>query len=212
VGYTALTEAMGDESAADVAADFRRVVRALLTDYEAEEIKTIGDALLVRVRDPGAAVHLAARIESELGSTHKSLGVRVGLHTGSAVERDGDWFGSGVNLAARVAEQAQPGEVLMTAATAEGARHALVDGQVESRGTRELKNIPAPVELLALVPDAGRRERALPVDPVCRMAVDPALTPLSEVYGHVEYHFCSDACRLAFVDDPRRYIRVGART
>ena len=116
VGYTALTEAMGDESAADVAANFMRVVRALLRDYDAEEIKTIGDALLVRVPDPGAAIHLAARIESEFGSSHESLGVRAGLHTGSAVQRGSDWFGSGVNLAARVAELAASGEVLMTAA------------------------------------------------------------------------------------------------
>jgi adenylate cyclase len=199
---------MGDESAADVAADFCRVVRALLPSYEAEEIKTIGDALLVRVPDPSEAIHLAARIGSEFGTRHESLGVRVGVHTGSAVQRDGDWFGSGVNLAARVAEQAQPGEVLMTAATAGLARGALVRGQVESRGARELKNVLAPVELFALVLDPEAAKRRLPVDPVCRMAVDPALTPASEIYEEVEYHFCSDTCRRAFVEHPHRYLPV----
>jgi YHS domain-containing protein len=66
------------------------------------------------------------------------------------------------------------------------------------------------VELFALVPDPVTRGQRLPVDPVCRMAVDPALAPRREEYRRVEYHFCSDACADAFGRDPRRYAQPRA--
>src|SRR5438876_605000 len=116
-GFTALTEVHGDEFAADAAAEFRSGVRRLLTEYGAEEVKAIGDAVMVHVPDPADAVRLGVRIIDEVGREHGALAVRVGVHTGTAVRRDGDWFGAGVNLSARVASSAAPGEVLMTAAT-----------------------------------------------------------------------------------------------
>jgi class 3 adenylate cyclase/YHS domain-containing protein len=203
-GYTALTEAHGDERAADTAAEFCRAVRAVLGDYHAEEIKTIGDALLLRVPNAGDAVHLAARIVADHGARHQSLSVRVGMHTGVAVCRDGDWFGAAVNLAARVSDLAHAGEMVLTAATREEAEAALAPGQLQPRGRRRLKNVTDPVELYALVPETDAADR-LPVDPVCRMAVDPQRAERLTVYRGVEYHFCSEGCADAFDSSPSRY-------
>lgn len=86
-GYTALTEAHGDEHAAHEAAAFCDAVRELLDDYDGEEVKAIGDALLLRVAEPVEALRLAARIVCELGERDRSLGVRIGMHTGTAVRR-----------------------------------------------------------------------------------------------------------------------------
>jgi class 3 adenylate cyclase len=61
-GYTAVTEAHGDEHAADVAAEFVRSVRTLVDEYGGEHVKAIGDAVLVRVDDPAAALELARRV------------------------------------------------------------------------------------------------------------------------------------------------------
>lgn len=47
--------------------------------------------------------------------------------------------------------------------------------------------------------------RQLPIDPVCRMAVDPVLAASHTVYRGVEYHFCSEGCAEAFRDAPQRY-------
>jgi adenylate cyclase len=204
-GYTAMAEAMGDEAAADVAARFCGDVRALLGDYGAEEVKAIGDALMLRVSDPGEALHLAARIVCEFATRHRSLRVRVGMHTGSAVQRDGDWFGSAVNLASRVADVARAGEVVMTAATRAAAAEALAASRVRSRGRKRFKNVTDPVELFALELDESVRR--LPIDPVCHMAVDPDQTTERTVYDGVEYHFCSSTCARAFDGDPRRYVR-----
>ena len=205
-GYTALTEAMGDEKAADVAADFFVQIRALLDEYRAEEVKTIGDAVLVRVPQAQEGIHLAARIVGDFGARHRVLGVRVGMHTGSAVHRDGDWFGATVNIASRVADVARAGEVLITSATRDAASAAVLPGQLRPRGRRTLKNVREPVELLALVPEADEHHRALPVDPVCRMSVNPAQAGAHQVHRGVEYHFCSEACADAFRTEPQRYI------
>lgn len=207
-GYSALTEAHGDESAADTAAAFTRAVRALMADYGGEEVKTIGDALLLRVPGAADALHLAARIVSDQGARHQALGVRVGMHTGNAVCRDGDWFGAAVNLAARIADLAQAGEVLLSDATRQAAGAAVLPGQVLGRGRRTVKNMSEPVELYALVPEglAGRR---LPIDPVCRMAIDPAADHERRSHGGSEYYFCSAGCASAFDRAPRHYAAQG---
>jgi adenylate cyclase len=205
-GYTALTEAHGDEHAADVAEGFCGRVRALLPPYGAEEVKTIGDALLIRVADASAALHLAARLVGDSGVQDRSLSVRVGMHTGTAVRRGEDWFGAAVNVAARVADIARSGEVLLTAATREQAGTAFLPGQLRPYGRRQLKNVRDPVELFSLVAETDEERPRLPIDPVCRMAVDPAATTEHHVHRGVEYHFCSAACAQAFRAAPQRYV------
>lgn len=203
-GYTALTEAHGDDAAADAAAEFCDAVRALLPEYDAEEVKALGDALMLRVPEALPAARLAERIVCDYGSRHRALGISIGMHTGTAVRRGADWFGSAVNLASRVADVARAGEVVLTEAT----REALGDFiGARSRGRRTLKNVAHPVELFELAVGTERAPRALPVDPVCRMAVDPAMTTERQTYRDVEYHFCSSQCAAAFRRDPARHGR-----
>jgi adenylate cyclase len=92
-GFTALTAAHGDGSATAIAADFAAGVRKLLPEYDAEEVKTIGDEVMIRVADPVKAVRLGIQIVEEL-AYHGSPPIRVGMHSGPAVQRDGDWFGA----------------------------------------------------------------------------------------------------------------------
>src|ERR687896_1390579 len=132
-GFTALTEAHGDEEAARVVARFCDAVERELPVFGAEHVKTIGDALMLRVPDPAPAVLLGLRIAQDVMRGHRAPAVRVGLHHGPAVEREGDYFGAAVNLAARVSAAATGGEVLLTGQTAALARN--VEGvRYESRG------------------------------------------------------------------------------
>jgi class 3 adenylate cyclase len=112
-GFTALTEAHGDEQAADLVGGFCVAVRRLLTAHHAFEVKTIGEALMLRTGD-AAAIRLGLCIVHDVGAQHGFPLVRVGMHTGPAVEREGDWFGATVNLAARVSAAASGGEALLT--------------------------------------------------------------------------------------------------
>jgi adenylate cyclase len=92
-GFTALTEAHGDEHAASHVADFCDAVDTELPAVNGTRVKTIGDTVLL-VDDPAMVIVLAVRITHELMREHGAPAVRVGLHHGDAVEREGDYFGA----------------------------------------------------------------------------------------------------------------------
>jgi class 3 adenylate cyclase/YHS domain-containing protein len=203
-GYTALTEAMGDQDAADLAEEFSDTVRALAVDHAAEAVKAIGDAVMVRGSDPAEAVRLGVRIVRDVGGRHFFPTVRVGIHTGAAIGRGGDWFGASVNLAARVAGTAAGGEALLTDVTRDAAGE-LDDIQLDERGRHALKNVAEAVLLFAARPAGEHSATGLPLDPVCHMAVDPAHAAGTLTHEGVAYHFCSLACAGRFATAPDRY-------
>jgi adenylate cyclase len=204
-GFTALTEAHGDEEAAALAADFCAAVKAELPECDGAHVKSIGDALMLRIPDPEQAVLLGLRIVDGLMADHGAPAVRVGLHHGPAVQRDGDFFGATVNLAARVSAHAAGGEVLLTAHTA--ALAPVIDGVLyESRGRQELRNIRDPVELIAAVAMGRATQAHLAIDPVCQMAVDPDRAAGRLTYNNTAYFFCTLACAADFAVRPERFV------
>lgn len=209
-GYTALTEAHGDAQAADLVGEFCAVVRRLVGAHGAEEVKTIGDAVMIRANHPADAVRLGLELVEVVGRQHGFPSVRVGIHTGLAVERDRDWFGTAVNVAARVSAAAGGGEVLMTAATLEVADE-LAEIELSERGRRQLRNVAAPVLLYAAARAGERTPEKLPVDPVCRMAVDPMRSAGKLHHGGREYHFCSITCARAFTAAPESHVGPSAK-
>lgn len=202
-GFAALTEAHGDEDAAELAADFFDCVRQLLPEYGGEEIKTIGDAVLLRCDEPAAAVQLGLRLVEEVGARPQFPILRVGMHTGPAIERHGDWFGAAVNLAARVSGLAGGREVLLTEATRDAAGEP--EGiEFRHRGLQRFRHINQRVDVYRAA-RAGKKAEGLPIDPVCRMAVDPGRGAGALTYEGVEYHFCSLDCARAFAAAPEEY-------
>jgi class 3 adenylate cyclase/YHS domain-containing protein len=204
-GFTALTEAHGDEEAANLVADFCEAVKSELPATGGAHLKSIGDALMLRVPDPGEAILLGLRVIHDLMRGHGAPTIRVGLHHGAAVERDGDYFGAAVNLAARVSAVATGGEVLLTASTA-----ALAPGLegvlYEPRGRRVLRNVREPVELFAAVRQGEPAHGRLALDPVCRMAVDPDHAAGRLILDDTAYFFCTLACAGAFAQHPERFV------
>ncbi len=144
VGFTALTAEQGDDRAADVALDFYDRVGRLLSGHGAERVKAIGDALMLRCGDPALAVRLGIEIVRELDAVEGFPPVRVGVHTGPAVHRAGDWYGSTVNVAARLCGAAAGGEVLVSEETLRAAGR-LRGVQLGERRLHWLKNVTDPV-------------------------------------------------------------------
>jgi adenylate cyclase len=139
-GFTEYTRDHGDERAADMAVSFHRSVHALAQEDGCSAVKPIGDAVMVRSTDCKTALRLACRILA-LGEHDGCLPIRVGLDSGPVVEREGDWYGTTVNAAARVADAATPGELLLT----ERAREAIAGTatvKVSSPAVRRLKGLP----------------------------------------------------------------------
>jgi adenylate cyclase len=203
-GFTALTEAMGDEPAADLAGEFFAAVRELLPSHGAEEIKAIGDELMIRSDAAADAIRLALCLVNDLGGTHGFPLIRVGIHSGPAVERDGDWFGATVNVAARVSALAGGGEVLLTEQVRTAAGE-LEDVELTKHGESELKNVREAITVYAAWSAGEHASDGLPIDPVCRMAVDPDRAAGTLRHAGTEFHFCSLECARAFTADPDSY-------
>lgn len=109
-GYTRLTEEAGEEQALDVVERFVEEVEETLPD-EARVVKSIGDAVMIVSADAASLTEWAVgfqqlRLQRPLP--------RIGIHFGSVIYRDGDYFGTAVNLAARVGARAAGHEVLVT--------------------------------------------------------------------------------------------------
>jgi adenylate cyclase len=140
VGFSEFTAQQGDDRGADLAVSFCEHVCALAAELDCHVVKAIGDAVMVRSENGDAAIELAIAI---LGlAERKGFPLaRVGLDTGPAVERNGDWFGSTVNTASRVASAATAGELLMTERTRRAAA-GMTCIELSRRGLRSLKGLP----------------------------------------------------------------------
>jgi class 3 adenylate cyclase len=144
VGFTALTAERGDDHAADVALDFCVRARQISAARDGEVVKTLGDGVMLRTADANAAVHIGLEIVDGLDEVIGFPAVRVGMHTGPAVEREGDWYGATVNVASRLCTAAAGGEVLVSATTAEAAE-PLRDVKLGPSRLHWLKNVVEPV-------------------------------------------------------------------
>ena len=117
-GFTRYTEEEGDLEALDVVENFVETVEATLPP-EATIVKTIGDEVMVVSPDPASLTEWAVGL---MGRFSQRPQPRVGIHYAQAVYRDGDYFGTHVNLAHRVVNRAQAGEVLVTDRVSEALR------------------------------------------------------------------------------------------
>jgi len=203
-GFTALTEAHGDEQAVELVEEFASTVQTELPAVGGEYVKAVGDALMLRVPDPADAVRLGLWITRDAMSGHQAPSVRVGANHGPAVERDGDYFGATINVAARVSALAAGGELLVTGQMAALAPD--LEGVLyESRGRQVLRNVAEPVEIFAVV-RLDETADHLANDPVCQMAVDPERSVGRLLLDEKAYYFCSLTCAAAFAQRPDRYV------
>ncbi|HEY8731176.1 MAG TPA: AAA family ATPase [Candidatus Limnocylindria bacterium] len=117
--YTRFVESHGDAAAATLIADYRRIVRAEIAKHEGAEVKTEGDSFYVVFTTTGAAVSCAAAVlrAAERYSRERldrPLRIGIGIHAGEPVPHEGQFVGTAVIVAARLAQSAQAGELLVT--------------------------------------------------------------------------------------------------
>jgi adenylate cyclase len=144
-GFTRYTEEEGDIEALDVVENFVATVEATLP-REATIVKTIGDEVMVVSPDAASLTEWAVGFIAGFSQRPRP---RVGIHCGEAVYRDGDYFGSQVNLAHRVVNRALAGEILVTDRVAETiAGHEGLER--EPIGSVSLRGFPVPTELFVV--------------------------------------------------------------
>jgi adenylate cyclase len=149
-GSTQLNDRLGDAAWVRLLAAHDGVVRARVERYRGQVVKTAGDGFMVAFRDSQAACRAALGIQKDLRRSLdpklRPVRVRVGIHTGTVVSRDGDYFGRNVAMAARVADKAVGGEVLASAAVAEALDEDAAVELVKAADV-ELRGLPGRHEL-----------------------------------------------------------------
>jgi adenylate cyclase len=143
-GYTRLTSERGDKAAADLADVLGRLVTRLSVEHGGRPVKWLGDGVMFHFRDPGPGVVAALAMADEVPRAGLPP-AHVGLHAGPVVFQDGDYYGSTVNLASRIADYARPGEVLVSRAVVDATSDDLID--FTALGLIELKGAPGTTEL-----------------------------------------------------------------
>jgi adenylate cyclase len=145
-GYTRLTEERGDEAAAELAASLAGLVQREAQRRGGRPVKWLGDGVMLHFPNPGSGVVAALdMVDAILGAGLPPA--HVGLHAGPVIFQEGDYYGQTVNLASRIADYAQAGEVIVSRSVvdaADGSRVAFRD-----IGLVQLKNVAGPMDLYA---------------------------------------------------------------
>jgi pimeloyl-ACP methyl ester carboxylesterase len=140
---TAQLAAMGDQRWREVLDRHDHLAQGLVDDFRGRIVKNTGDGILALFDGPARALRCAEHLIAELDGV--GLAVRAGLHVGEVVQRGDDITGLAVNIAARVMEQAEAGEVLLTRTLMD-----LTGGSgiaFDPAGTHELMGIPGTFDL-----------------------------------------------------------------
>jgi adenylate cyclase len=155
VGYSALAQ-RDDKLALELLEEHRRLLREIFPRFHGTEIKTIGDAFLVEFGSALEAAQCAIEIQRALAkrntdvSADRRIAVKIGIHIGDVVHRDGDVYGDGVNIASRIEPLAGAGGICVSMDVERQIRNAL-EARFEKFGTADLKNIKLPMDLFRIV-------------------------------------------------------------
>jgi adenylate cyclase len=202
--FTPLAEAMGDQAAAQVLDRFSQLVREAVSRREGRVVKQLGDAFMLVFPEPGPAVACALEIEARTAAEPQFPAARGGVHWGQVLYREGDYLGTSVNVAARLAAEARRHQILATAAVRREAS-GLRDIEFVPLGKRRLKGLTEELELFEVRAGVVGRAGERLVDPVCGMelAADEAAARLS--FEGRDRVFCSQECLRRFVATPAHY-------
>ena len=155
VGYSALAQ-RDSKLALDLLEEHRRILREIFPRFHGTEIKTIGDAFLVEFGSALEAAQCAIEIQRALAKRNtdvvasRNIAVKIGIHIGDVVHRDGDVYGDGVNIASRIEPLAGAGGIAVSMDVERQIRNAL-EARFEKFSKADLKNISLPMELFRIV-------------------------------------------------------------
>ncbi|HEX4638111.1 MAG TPA: adenylate/guanylate cyclase domain-containing protein [Chthoniobacterales bacterium] len=155
VGYSAMAQ-RDDKVALELLEEHRRLLRGIFPRFHGTEIKTIGDAFLVEFGSALEAAQCAIEIQRALAKRNtdvaadRHIAIKIGIHIGDVIHRDGDVYGDGVNIASRIEALAGAGGICVSMDVERQIRNAL-EARFEKFGSADLKNIKLPMELFRIV-------------------------------------------------------------
>ena len=198
-GYTAMTEAHGALTAASIVQKYIHLAQNALTG-NARLLERVGDQLVLVAENPDDLACTAIRLLECTGEESNFLAVHGGLHYGPVIEQAGSYFGSSMNLTARIAAKAKRNTMLCSAEFI-GAINNIDRFTFTEPETMRFKNIKAPVQVAALLPGPAYRPVPRAIDPVWHMEVD-LNGEHTLIHNGELYHFCSEDCLQVFQGNP----------
>ena len=196
-GFSAITDVYGDASAIAVLERFEDLVQEALGGH-GPPIKWIGDEAMFGFPDPATALQVLGRLLPACRSEPRIPLTRTGLNHGPVLRRSNDLFGSTVNIAARIAAFASPGQMLATRPVADLAAASGIVAR--DMGKVALRSIADRVPLYAI--EFAPTFNPAWIDPVCKMLAPYAPYRKTAPAGR---WFCSERCADAYRRSPEIY-------
>jgi class 3 adenylate cyclase len=147
VDSTATAGRLGETVWGELLATHDLRIKDTIGRHRGRLVKNTGDGVLAMFPGPGRAVRCAVGLREV--ATGLGLTLRIGVHTGEVEMREGDLHGLVVHEAARIMSAAEPGEVLVSAATRD--LMGYLDFELVDRGTHQLRGVSEPQQLFAVI-------------------------------------------------------------
>jgi TolB-like protein/class 3 adenylate cyclase/tetratricopeptide (TPR) repeat protein len=197
-GYSRLMGADEEGTLAALRAVRRELGDPKIAEHRGRIVKTTGDGLLVEFASVVDAVRCAVEVQREMiarnaaAPAQRRIEFRMGINVGDIIIEDGDIFGDGVNIAARLEGLAEPGGICLSAAAHEQVRDRL-DIAFVDLGEQQVKNITRPVRIYGVALGASSRA-ALPVGTPLPLPDKPSLAvlPFQNMTGDAEQEYFVD--------------------
>jgi adenylate cyclase len=195
VGYSRLIGVDEGGTLARLKSIRRELIDPKISDHRGRLVKNTGDGVLVEFASVVDALVCATEVQARMAERNaavrpdKRIVFRIGIHQGDIVVEDGDIFGDGVNVAARLEGLAEPGGICVSARVQEDAA-GKIDLAFEDMGEQSLKNIVRPVRVYRIrvggPPEPARPALALPDKPSI------AVLPFANLRGDPEQEYFAD--------------------
>jgi class 3 adenylate cyclase/YHS domain-containing protein len=194
-GYSALTEVHGGEMAAELVGQYMEIVnRSLVGDSRFQE--RAGDQVMIVSSSAEQLAYTAIILFEKVHEQERFLALHAGLHFGPVVEKDGHFFGSTVNAAARIMAGAPKGKIFCSAEFIKELP-STVSFTFDRLGSHQFKNLMQQIDVYELT-SSKQISSVFVIDPICHMLITQPQNAVQLTIDGQPHYFCSEKCKDIF--------------